>query len=201
MDIKEALNFDGLKYFYRKYIKSIPTDTLNAYVWKQKKRYKTEVLGEQGSIKLGSYSTSYNLEITYAKFLVTTNNKISMPDSINLTTFSFGNGSSLSDADVLKGKYVCIGEGEVGINYERFYKIDKNATFETKSGFLGNYSLYCNNAQEVLGRLNSIEESYLPFKNKETSPTAPDQSDDYSYTYEYVGTIGQALSKISTLQQ
>lgn len=206
MDIKEALNFDGLKYFYRKYIKPISTDTLNAYVWKQKKKYINEVLGEQqGSTTLGDYyywvGVGHNLVITYANYLVIKNDKIAMPDSPNSTKFSFGNSSSLSDADVLKGKYVCVGEKEAGSDCKRFYKIDKNATFTTSSGFLGTFYFRCNNAREVLGIPSSIEESYLALKNKQTSPTEPDKSDDYSYTYEYVGTIGQALSKISTLQQ
>ena len=58
------------------------------------------------------------------------------------------------------------------------------------------------NSDYVILQSSEIEvNDYILFKQVETSPTAPDKSDDYSYTYEYVGTIGQALSKISTLQQ
>lgn len=204
MDIKEALNFEGLKYFYQKIIKPIPDDVLNAYVWKREKTYKKEVLGDMKEEWLGSYyqGSFINTDFTikYSSYITTTSDKqLTLPSTAK--DFKFGSSNSdITRTSVLKGAYVLVGSEEAGSHYKRFYKIDKNATFTVKPSMAA-YQLKCDKVQEVLGTSSSIDRSYVALKSRSALPTNPDKSDDYSYTHTYIGTIGQALSKILETQQ
>ena len=101
------------------------------------------------------------------------------------------NSSDYEKLDFLRGKYVKKASAKDGI-----FKVATNASFSVvkEKNSIEMYVMKCSSAQHVDSAGYTSE--YVTSANRSAYPDSGLQNE---YRYEYRGTIGQALTKVSTI--
>lgn len=174
-------------------IEDMPDNVLNIHCWEKYEKATKLEFGETESISFGSFmgtTSGTNLTIEYSNSVNVANGEIALVQPVSKCGYNT-NKSEISVLNVLKGKFVKINSG--------CYYINTDAVFSEKSlGVANMMYLACSSAKFVEKVQYQISLETVTSKDKSTYPESGDAG---SYHYEYRGTIGQALSKISTLQQ
>lgn len=177
-------------------LSTIFTDAVNAHVWEKFSYSQTIVTSEATTLLLakkmyGDYY-SWNINIPYGSNIGNLEGNIvvgSPKNTISIT--SAGNNISLSPFNNLKGKYAMV-DGTC-------YKIPATCEFslgETNTAGMHLRTVIASEVQKV--ESVKYEESYGHVASLDkTSYPEVGLSDDYRF--EYKGTIGQSLSKISAM--
>ena len=127
--------------------------------------------------------------ISYSDGIGKTEGEIVLADPIKSCRVT--NSSDYEKLDFLRGKYVKKASAKDGI-----FKVATNASFSVvkEKNSIEMYVMKCSSAQHVDSAGYTSE--YVTSANRSAYPDSGLQNE---YRYEYRGTIGQALTKVSTI--
>lgn len=175
-------------------VKLEPDKIVNAHVWEKISSNLIPNLAVEKALILGSWPASVvgmkpDFTISYSDAISEENGKVVLADPVK--TYHVTASSDYQKLNFLRGKYVKQESGNNGV-----FKVATNATFDvvTEKNTIEMNVMKCYNAQHVDSVRYASE--YVTSANRSAYPDSGLQNE---YRYEYRGTIGQALTKISTI--
>lgn len=167
---------------------------VNAHVWEKISSKLIPNLAVEKALILGSWPASVvgmkpDFTISYSDAISEENGEVVLADPVK--TYHVTASSDYQKLNFLRGKYVKQESGNNGV-----FKVATNATFGvvTEKNTIEMNVMKCYNAQHVDSVRYASE--YVTSANRSAYPDSGLQNE---YRYEYRGTIGQALTKISTI--
>lgn len=167
---------------------------VNVHVWEKISSKLIPNLAAEKALSLGNWPASVvgmkpNFTISYSDAISEKNGEVVLADPVK--TYHVTASSDYQKLNFLRGKYVKKESGNDGV-----FKVATNATFDvvTEKNTIEMNVMKCYNAQHVDSAKYASE--YVTSANRSAYPDSGLQNE---YRYEYRGTIGQALTKISTI--
>jgi hypothetical protein len=167
---------------------------VNVHVWEKISSKLIPNLAVEKALSLGSWPAGVtgmkpNFTISYSDAISEENGEVVLADPVK--TYHVTATSDYQKLNFLRGKYVKKESGNDGV-----FKVATNATFDvvTEKNPIEMYVMKCSSAQHVDSAGYTSE--YVTSANRSAYPDSGLQNE---YRYEYRGTIGQALTKISTI--
>lgn len=176
-------------------LESAPDKIVNMHVWEKSSSDLTPNLATEKALGLGTWPTGVaglkpDFTISYSDAIGKVDGEVVLADPVK--TCRVTDSSDYKKLNFLRGKYIKKASGNEGV-----FKVATNATFNvvTEEKPIEMYVMKCYNAQHVdsagytaYGHVMSVDRSAYP-----------DSGLQNEYRYEYRGTIGQALTKVSTI--
>ena len=175
-----------------------PDDIINLHVWEKFSSSLKATLGATQEYKFGSWPSGIpglgpDFTINYSAEIGKLGNEIVLADPVS--SFHVTNYSDYKKLDFLRGKYV---KKAASTAKDDCFKVAANATFTVtaEKDTIEYYVMKCSSAQHVdsVGYTGSY--GHITSANRNAYPDVGVKDDFY---YEYRGTIGQALTKISSI--
>ena len=167
---------------------------VNAHVWEKISSKLIPNLAAEKALVLGTWPEGVagmkpDFTISYSDGIGKTEGEIVLADPIKSCRVT--NSSDYEKLDFLRGKYVKKASAKDGI-----FKVATNASFSVvkEKNSIEMYVMKCSSAQHVDSAGYTSE--YVTSANRSAYPDSGLQNE---YRYEYRGTIGQALTKVSTI--
>ena len=167
---------------------------VNVHVWEKISSKLIPNLAAEKALILGSWPANVvgmkpDFTISYSDAISEENGEVVLADPVK--TYHVTASSDYQKLNFLRGKYVKQESGNNGV-----FKVATNATFDvvTEKNTIEMNVMKCYNAQHVDSVRYASE--YVTSANRSAYPDSGLQNE---YRYEYRGTIGQALTKISTI--
>jgi hypothetical protein len=167
---------------------------VNVHVWEKISSKLIPNLAVEKALSLGSWPAGVtgmkpNFTISYSDAISEENGEVVLADPVK--TYHVTATSDYQKLNFLRGKYVKQESGNNGV-----FKVATNATFDvvTEKNTIEMNVMKCYNAQHVDSAKYASE--YVTSANRSAYPDSGLQNE---YRYEYRGTIGQALTKVSTI--
>jgi hypothetical protein len=167
---------------------------VNVHVWEKISSKLIPNLAAEKALILGNWPAGVvgvkpNFTISYSDAISEENGEVILADPVK--TYHVTATSDCQKLNFLRGKYVKKESGNDGV-----FKVATNATFDvvTEKNGIEVYVMKCYNAQHVDSAGYTSE--YVTSANRSAYPDSGLQNE---YRYEYRGTIGQALTKVSTI--
>lgn len=172
-----------------------PDKIVNMHVWEKFSSNLTPNLAAEKALGLGTWPAGTpglkpNFTISYSDAIGKANGEVVLADPVK--TYHVTASSNYQKLNFLRGKYVKQESGNNGV-----FKVATNATFDvvTEKNGIEMYVMKCYNAQHV----DSAGYTAYGHVTSENRSAYPDSGLQNEYRYEYRGTIGQALTKVSTI--
>lgn len=167
---------------------------VNVHVWEKISSKLIPNLAAEKALILGNWPANVvgmkpDFTISYSDAISKENGEVVLADPVK--TYHVTASSDYQKLNFLRGKYVKQESGNNGV-----FKVATNATFDvvTEKNTIEMNVMKCYNAQHVDSVGYTSE--YVTSANRSAYPDSGLQNE---YRYEYRGTIGQALTKISTI--
>ena len=165
------------------------------HVWEKLSSELTPNLAAEKALSLGTWPTGVaglkpDFTINYSDAIGKANGEVVLADPVK--TYHVTASSDYKNLNFLRGKYIKKASGNEGV-----FKVTTNATFNvvTEEGTsIEVYAMKCYNAQHVDSAGYTTSYGHVMSANRNAYPDSGLQNE---YRYEYRGTIGQALTKIS----
>lgn len=172
-----------------------PDKIVNMHVWEKLSSELTPNLAAEKALSLGTWPTGVaglkpDFTINYSDAIGKANGEVVLADPVK--TYHVTASSDYKNLNFLRGKYIKKASGNEGV-----FKVTTNATFNvvTEEGTsIEVYAMKCYNAQHVDSAGYTTSYGHVMSANRNAYPDSGLQNE---YRYEYRGTIGQALTKIS----
>ena len=172
-----------------------PDKIVNMHVWEKFSSNLTPNLAAEKALGLGTWPAGTpglkpNFTISYSDAIGKANGEVVLADPVK--TYHVTASSDYKNLNFLRGKYIKKTSGNDGV-----FKVATNATFNvvTEIKTIEMYVMECYNAQHV----DSAGYTAYGHVTSENRSAYPDSGLQNEYRYEYRGTIGQALTKVSTI--
>ena len=174
-----------------------PDKIVNMHVWEKLSSELTPNLAAEKALSLGTWPTGIaglkpDFTINYSDAIGKVNGEVVLADPVK--TYHVTASSDYKNLNFLRGKYIKKASGNEGV-----FKVTTNATFNvvTEEGTsIEVYAMKCYNAQHVDSAGYTTSYGHVMSANRNAYPDSGLQNE---YRYEYRGTIGQALTKVSTI--
>ena len=167
---------------------------VNVHVWEKISSKLIPNLAAEKALSLGSWPAGVagmkpDFTISYSDGIGKTEGEIVLADPIK--SWRVTNSSDYEKLDFLRGKYVKKASAK-----DEIFKVATNASFSVvkEKNSIEMYVMKCSSAQHVDSAGYTSE--YVTSANRSAYPDSGLQNE---YRYEYRGTIGQALTKVSTI--
>lgn len=172
-----------------------PDKIVNMHVWEKFSSNLTPNLAAEKALGLGNWPAGVaglkpDFTISYSDAIGKANGEVVLADPVK--TYHVTASSDYKNLNFLRGKYIKKTSGNDGV-----FKVATNATFNvvTEIKTIEMYVMKCYNAQHV----DSAGYTAYGHVTSENRSAYPDSGLQNEYRYEYRGTIGQALTKVSTI--
>ena len=172
-----------------------PDKIVNMHVWEKFSSNLTPNLAAEKALGLGAWPAGVagmkpDFTISYSDAIGKANGEVVLADPVK--TYHVTASSDYKNLNFLRGKYIKKTSGNDGV-----FKVATNATFNvvTETKTIEMYVMKCYNAQHV----DSAGYTAYGHVTSENRSAYPDSGLQNEYRYEYRGTIGQALTKVSTI--
>lgn len=172
-----------------------PDKIVNMHVWEKFSSNLTPNLAAEKALGLGAWPAGVagmkpDFTISYSDAIGKANGEVVLADPVK--TYHVTASSNYKNLNFLRGKYIKKTSGNDGV-----FKVATNATFNvvTETKTIEMYVMKCYNAQHV----DSAGYTAYGHVTSENRSAYPDSGLQNEYRYEYRGTIGQALTKVSTI--
>ena len=172
-----------------------PDKIVNMHVWEKFSSNLTPNLAAEKALGLGTWPAGTaglkpDFTISYSDAIGKANGEVVLADPVK--TYHVRASSDYKNLNFLRGKYIKKTSGNDGV-----FKVATNATFNvvTEIKTIEMYVMKCYNAQHV----DSAGYTAYGHVTSENRSAYPDSGLQNEYRYEYRGTIGQALTKVSTI--
>lgn len=172
-----------------------PDKIVNMHVWEKFSSNLTPNLAAEKALGLGTWPAGTpglkpDFTISYSDAIGKANGEVVLADPVK--TYHVTASSDYKNLNFLRGKYIKKTSGNDGV-----FKVATNATFNvvTEIKTIEMYVMKCYNAQHV----DSAGYTAYGHATSENRSAYPDSGLQNEYRYEYRGTIGQALTKVSTI--
>ena len=172
-----------------------PDKIVNMHVWEKFSSNLTPNLAAEKALGLGAWPAGTaglkpDFTISYSDAIGKANGEVVLADPVK--TYHVTASSDYKKLNFLRGKYIKKTSGNDGV-----FKVATNATFNvvTEIKTIEMYVMKCYNAQHV----DSAGYTAYGHVTSENRNAYPDSGLQNEYRYEYRGTIGQALTKVSTI--
>lgn len=172
-----------------------PDKIVNMHVWEKFSSNLTPNLAAEKALGLGTWPAGTpglkpDFTISYSDAIGKANGEVVLADPVK--TCHVTASSDYKNLNFLRGKYIKKTSGNDGV-----FKVATNATFNvvTEIKTIEMYVMKCYNAQHV----DSAGYTAYGHATSENRSAYPDSGLQNEYRYEYRGTIGQALTKVSTI--
>ena len=172
-----------------------PDKIVNMHVWEKFSSNLTPNLAAEKALDLGVWPAGIagmkpDFTISYSDAIGKANGEVVLADPVK--TYHVTASSDYKNLNFLRGKYIKKTSGNDGV-----FKVATNATFNvvTETKTIEMYVMKCYNAQHV----DSAGYTAYGHVTSENRSAYPDSGLQNEYRYEYRGTIGQALTKVSTI--
>lgn len=172
-----------------------PDKIVNMHVWEKFSSNLTPNLAAEKALGLGAWPAGTaglkpDFTISYSDAIGKANGEVVLADPVK--TYHVRASSDYKNLNFLRGKYIKKTSGNDGV-----FKVATNATFNvvTEIKTIEMYVMKCYNAQHV----DSAGYTAYGHVTSENRSAYPDSGLQNEYRYEYRGTIGQALTKVSTI--
>lgn len=172
-----------------------PDKIVNMHVWEKFSSNLTPNLAAEKALDLGAWPAGVagmkpDFTISYSDAIGKANGEVVLADPVK--TYHVTASSNYKNLNFLRGKYIKKTSGNDGV-----FKVATNATFNvvTETKTIEMYVMKCYNAQHV----DSAGYTAYGHVTSENRSAYPDSGLQNEYRYEYRGTIGQALTKVSTI--
>ncbi|MCI7721698.1 MAG: hypothetical protein MSS14_01975 [Mediterraneibacter faecis] len=174
-----------------------PDKIVNMHVWEKLSSELTPNLAAEKALSLGTWPTGVaglkpDFTINYSDAIGKANGEVVLADPVK--TYHVTDSSDYKNLNFLRGKYIKKTSGNEGV-----FKVMTNATFNvvTEEGTMMDvYAMKCYNAQHVDSAGYTTSYGHVMSASRSAYPDSGLQNE---YRYEYRGTIGQALTKVSTI--
>lgn len=173
-----------------------PNDIVNLHVWEKFSSNLIPNLAAEKALILGNWPANVvgmkpNFTISYSDAISEENGEVVLADPVK--TYHVTASSDYQKLNFLRGKYVKQESGNNGV-----FKVATNATFNvvTEKETIEMYVMKCSSAQHVDSVGYTKSYGHVTSANRNEYPSVGLQD---GFRYEYRGTIGQALTKVSTI--
>lgn len=173
-----------------------PNDIVNLHVWEKFSSNLIPNLAAEKALILGKWPANVvgmkpNFTISYSDAISEENGEVVLADPVK--TYHVTASSDYQKLNFLRGKYVKQESGNNGV-----FKVATNATFNvvTEKETIEMYVMKCSSAQHVDSVGYTKSYGHVTSANRNEYPSVGLQD---GFRYEYRGTIGQALTKVSTI--
>lgn len=177
-------------------LESAPDKIVNMHVWEKFSSNLTPNLAAEKALGLGAWPAGVaglkpDFTISYSDAIGKANGEVVLADPVR--TCRVTNSSDYKNLNFLRGKYIKKTSGNDGV-----FKVATNATFNVvvEGKPIEMYVMKCYNAQHVDSAGYTASYGHVMSANRSAYPDSGLQNE---YRYEYRGTIGQALTKVSTI--
>lgn len=177
-------------------LESAPDKIVNMHVWEKFSSNLTPNLAAEKALGLGAWPAGVaglkpDFTISYSDAIGKANGEVVLADPVK--TYHVTTSSDYKNLNFLRGKYIKKTSGNDGV-----FKVATNATFNvvTEIKTIEMYVMKCYNAQHVDSAGYTASYGHVMSANRSAYPDSGLQNE---YRYEYRGTIGQALTKVSTI--
>ena len=175
-----------------------PDDIINLHVWEKFSSSLKATLGATQEYKFGSWPSGIpgldpDFTINYSAGIGKLGNEIILADPVS--SFHVTKYSDYKKLDFLRGKYVKKADSTAK---DGCFKVAANATFTVtaEKNTIEYYVMKCSSAQHVDSVGYTESYGHIASADRNAYPDVGVKDDFY---YEYRGTIGQALTKISSI--
>lgn len=172
-----------------------PDKIVNMHVWEKFSSNLTPNLAAEKALGLGAWPAGVaglkpDFTISYSDAIGKANGEVVLADPVK--TYHVTASSDYKKLNFLRGKYI-----KKTSENDDVFKVATNATFNvvTEIKTIEMYVMKCYNAQHV----DSAGYTAYGHVTSENRSAYPDSGLQNEYRYEYRGTIGQALTKVSTI--
>lgn len=173
-----------------------PNDIVNLHVWEKFSSNLIPNLAAEKALILGNWPANVvgmkpNFTISYSDAISEENGEVVLANPVK--TYHVTASSDYQKLNFLRGKYVKQESGNNGV-----FKVATNATFNvvTEKETIEMYVMKCSSAQHVDSVGYTKSYGHVTSANRNEYPSVGLQD---GFRYEYRGTIGQALTKVSTI--
>lgn len=173
-----------------------PDKIVNMHVWEKLSSELTPNLAAEKALSLGTWPTGVagmkpDFTISYSDAIGKANGEVVLADPVK--SYHVTDSSDYKNLNFLRGKYIKKASGNEGV-----FKVATNATFNvvTEKATIEMYVMKCYNAQHVDSAGYTTSYGHVMSASRSAYPDSGLQNE---YRYEYRGTIGQALTKVSTI--